>query len=130
YLEHAIQDARPDALGNRRVVSKQLQFAEVDEQGMAQSAGYAPYLDYRPLTTDEDLVVAPLRDVDWLKEGLEHHVLHYAVTDLVPPHLADVRQRKEQLVSKTSVAVKDRLTKEIIYWDNRALELRAQEDAG
>jgi superfamily II DNA or RNA helicase len=130
YLEHAIQDARADPSGNRRVVSKQLQFAEVNGDGAVRSAGYAPYLDYRPLTTDEEALAAPLRDLDWLKDGLDQRLLQYAVTELVPPHLADVRQRKEELVSKTRAAVKDRLTKEITYWDNRALELRAQEDAG
>ncbi|MCV4860762.1 hypothetical protein OFB63_32435, partial [Escherichia coli] len=34
------------------------------------------------------------------------------------------------LVSKTRAAVRERLTKEIQYWDARANELRAQEDAG
>jgi superfamily II DNA or RNA helicase len=130
YLEHAIQDARADATGNRRVVSKQFQFAEASEDGAVRSAGYAPYLDYRPLTPDEEVLADPLRDLDWLKDGLEKRILQHAVTQLVPPHLADVRQRKELLVSKTRAAVKDRLTKEINYWDNRALELRAQEDSG
>src|SRR5439155_22496088 len=46
YLEHAIQDARSDRSGGRRVVSKRLQFVEIDEKGGAQVAGYAPYLDY------------------------------------------------------------------------------------
>jgi len=46
YLEHAIQDARIDATGNRRVVSRELQFVEIDQQGAAASAGPAPYLDY------------------------------------------------------------------------------------
>ncbi len=33
YLEHAIQDARIDRTGGRRIVSKRLQFVEVDEHG-------------------------------------------------------------------------------------------------
>ena len=37
---------------------------------------------------------------------------------------------KEQLVQKTKNAVKARLTKEINYWDNRAYELKRQEEAG
>ena len=49
YLEHAIQDARTDRSGNRRVVSKQMQFVEIDNQGGTTTAGYAPYLNYRPL---------------------------------------------------------------------------------
>ncbi|HRZ77230.1 MAG TPA: DUF3883 domain-containing protein, partial [Bacteroidales bacterium] len=38
--------------------------------------------------------------------------------------------RKEEIVQKTSAAVKDRLTKEINYWDHRAQELKAQEQSG
>ena len=49
YLEHAIQDARMDRPGNRRIVSKQMQFVEIDNQGNTTTAGYAPYLNYRPL---------------------------------------------------------------------------------
>ncbi len=35
YLEHAIQDARTDAAGNRRVVSRELQFVEIDQNGVS-----------------------------------------------------------------------------------------------
>src|SRR5438105_9626019 len=33
YLEHAIQDARTDRAGNRRSVSKRMQFVEADARG-------------------------------------------------------------------------------------------------
>jgi hypothetical protein len=48
----------------------------------------------------------------------------------VPEHLAEVRGRKLALIAKTEAAVKDRLTKEITYWDHRAEELKLQEQAG
>ena len=35
-----------------------------------------------------------------------------------------------ELITKTTAAVKDRLTKEINYWDHRAQQLKAQEQAG
>ena len=41
-----------------------------------------------------------------------------------------MRRRKEELVDKTTAAVKDRLTQEIRYWDHRAIELKEQELAG
>ena len=44
--------------------------------------------------------------------------------------LEEVRSRKLELISKTEAAVKDRLTKEISYWDHRAEELKLQEQAG
>jgi hypothetical protein len=57
HLEHAIQDARGDPLGNRRTVSKQLQFVGASGDGTIRTAGSAPYLDYRPLTNDEEPLV-------------------------------------------------------------------------
>ena len=48
----------------------------------------------------------------------------------VDDNLAEVRGRKMDLVAKTEAAVKDRLTKEITYWDHRAEELKLQERAG
>ncbi|MDJ0775660.1 MAG: DUF3883 domain-containing protein [Mastigocoleus sp. MO_167.B18] len=53
----------------------------------------------------------------------------YAVRNLVPQHLQENKQRKEELTIKTMVAVKDRLTKEINYWDYRARELKIQQAA-
>ncbi len=60
YLEHSIQDARTDRAGNRRVVSKRLQFVEVDQTGQPKNAGPAPYLDYRPPTEQEVSALEPL----------------------------------------------------------------------
>jgi predicted HTH transcriptional regulator len=130
YLEHTIQDARSDRSGNRRVVSRQMQFIELNGQGQARMAGAAPYLDYRPLADDERRVVPAVMEQTCLQEDLEGQVLAYAVGELVPRHLANVRQRREELVAKIMAAVKDRLTKEIAYWDHRAEDLKAQEAAG
>jgi hypothetical protein len=57
YLEHSIQDARTDRAGNRRIVSKRMQFVEIDAQGQAINAGPAPYLNYRPPTAEETLTL-------------------------------------------------------------------------
>src|SRR3989440_556121 len=64
YLEHTIQDGSLDNTGKRREVSRQLQFIEIDEQGNVHAAGYAPFLDYRPLSEEEQLVVgmSPTRE--------------------------------------------------------------------
>ena len=48
----------------------------------------------------------------------------------MPEHLKEVRDGKLKLIAKTEVAVKDRLTKEITYWDHRAEQLKLQEKAG
>jgi len=130
YLEHAVQDARTDRSGNRRVISRQMQFVEVTRDGTTRLAGYAPYLDYRPPTEEETPLVTRLADEPWLREDVESKVLAHAVAHIVPAHFDDVRGRKEKLIGRTLVAVKERLTKEINYWDHRAAELKERELAG
>ncbi len=131
YLEHSILDGRTDRAGHRRLISKRLQFVETDELGTATRSGPAPFLDYRPASTEEAALLAPLVDrQDWLKGNLEEIVLAQAAIDLVPEHLAEVRERREDLVFRTLAAVQERLRGEIRYWDHRALQLQEQEQAG
>ena len=53
YIEHADPE-RPRTRGRpAQVVSKRLQFVELTEDWAPRIAGYAPYLDYRPLTEIE-----------------------------------------------------------------------------
>ena len=130
YLEHSIQDDRLDKGGSRRIVSRHVQFAEVDQAGTVKSAGYAPYLDYRPPHEDERALLAEWSEPSWLRDQIETQATNFAVAKLVPKHLAEVRARKEALVDKTLEAVKARLTTEINYWDHRAEQLKEQELAG
>ena len=130
YLSHAIQDGRVNPDGKRRIVSKRMQFLEILPDGSVQKAGYAPYLDYRAATDEERELAAPLLDEEWLKEEVEERAISYASVELVPGHLDEVKVQKEGLLEKTRAAVKDRLTKEINYWDHRANELRDEERAG
>jgi superfamily II DNA or RNA helicase len=130
YLEHGIQDARTNSTGTRRVVSRRMQYVEIDPEGNAQNAGYAPYLNYCPLPDEEKSAVEAVLEESWLRQDLESQATSYAISQLVPQHLQEVRQRKEELIAKTMAAVKDRLTKEINYWDHRAEDLKMQESAG
>lgn len=130
YLEHSIQDASTDASGKRRIVSRRMQYVEIDAEGKAQNAGYAPYLNYRSLSDAEKPFVASVLAESWLKQDLESQAIGYAIAHLVPHHLQEVRQHKEELIDKTIIAVKERLTKEINYWDQRAIVLSQQEAAG
>jgi hypothetical protein len=130
YLEHSITDGRLDANGQRRVSSRQVHFIETDREGAVHASGYAPYLDYRPLAENDRPLIAKILEDPWLHEDLEARAVGHAVAQLVPSHLDEVRERREELVEKTKVAVMDRLTKEINYWDHRAEELRVQEQAG
>ena len=131
YLEHSIQDARIiSSNGSRRLVSRRMQYVEIDSEGNTLNAGYAPYLNYRPLKDEEKGVLEKILEKSRLGTDLETQAKSYAISHLVTQHLHELKQRKEELVAKTITAVKDRLTKEINYWDHRAEELKIQEEAG
>jgi superfamily II DNA or RNA helicase len=132
YLEHSIQDAAVTRSGERRVVSQRMLYVELDADGNARHMQYAPYLDYRPLEEDEPDVDAFLArpECAWVTRELEQTAQAYAVSNVVPEHLDEVKSRKLELIAKTEAAVKERLTKEISYWDHRAEELKLQEQAG
>ena len=132
YLEHAIQDASLTRSGDRRVVSKRMLYVEIDADGVARHVHYAPYLDYRPLGADEPSVDTILSrpECAWITRELEQKAQGYAISQIVPEHLSEVRKGKLPLVAKTEAAVKERLTKEITYWDHRAAQLKAREEAG
>jgi len=130
YLEHAIQDARTNADGSRRVVLRRMHYVEIDEKGDTHNAGYAPYLDYRPLREDEKHLIPELLECYRFSKNIESKAIGYAIAHLVPQHFEEIRDRKEKLIDKTIAAVKERLTKEISHWDRRARELGDQEIAG
>jgi SNF2 family DNA or RNA helicase len=132
YLEHAIQDAGLNRDGSRRIVSRRLMYVELDEQSTVRHLQYAPYLDFRPLAVGEPDVETLLNRPEclWITRDLEQNAQGYAITHVVPDHLAEIKGRKLELIAKTEAAVKDRLTKEITYWDHRAEELMLQERSG
>jgi len=132
YLEHALQDAGQTLAGSRRVISKRMLYVELDAGGTTRHVHYAPYLDYRPLAEGEPSIDALLArpECRWISRELEQKAQGYAVAQVVPEHLKEVRDRKLKLIAKTEAAVKDRLTKEITYWDHRAEQLKLQEQAG
>ena len=132
FIEHALQDGRSTRAGERRVISKRVLFVEIQADGVSCHLHYAPYLDYRPLAADEPSVEAILQreECAWISRDLEQTAQAYAVARVVPEHLAEVRDARLALIRKTEQAVKDRLTKEISYWDNRAEQLKLDETAG
>ena len=131
YIEDAIQDGVVLPTGNKRIISKHVHFVELKEDGTAMNAGYAPYLDYRALTEDELPAVQDyIRHQPWLTQGVEELAKHYAISQIIPTHFAEVKEHKTKLLDKIAKAVKDRMTAEIQYWDFRAIDLRQKEAAG
>ena len=132
YLEHAIQDGSVLRNGERRAVSKRMLYVEIGASGVVRHLNYAPYLDYRPLQVGEPSVeiLVSRPEFAWITPELERKAQLHAIECVVPEHLEEVRGRRLELIRKTEAAVKDRLTKEINYWDHRAEELKHQEQAG
>ena len=131
YIEDAIQDGIILKNGQRRIISKNVRFVELKEDGSAKNAGYAPYLDYRALTEEEIPVVRKyVSSQDWLVQGVEEKAHNYAIENIVPVHLAEVKEHKLKLLNKIEHAVKQRMTETIQYWDGRAYELKQKELAG
>jgi hypothetical protein len=129
FFEHSVVDGNEMPAG-RRVVSRRFEFVELEQDGKAHIAGYAPYLDYRPATDEERLHLASLLREPWLRDDIERLGLDFAIETAVPAHLAEVRLRTDARVGKVRAAVRERLTMEIAYWDRRAAELQEQANAG
>jgi len=131
-LEHAIQDASLLPSGERRTISRRMLYVEKDGDGGTRDLHYAPYLDYRPLDEGEPAVgeILARPECAWIVRELEQAAGSYAIANVVPQHVSEVRGRRIAWIEKTRAAVKDRLTKEITYWDHRAEQLKLQEQAG
>ncbi len=108
-------------------------------------AGAAPYLDYRPATPveralifdeergmrrEEREVCPPLSSLLSPRSSLENQVLGYAIAQVAPGHVAEVRAQRLDHVDKVEREVKARLTREVTYWDRRAQDLKEKERAG
>lgn len=132
YMEHAIQDASTLPSGERRTVSKRMLYVEIDRSGRVRPLNHAPYLDLRPLAPDEPspAEIFALPECAWISTELEQRALEYAIGEMVPEHLNEVRARRFEMIERTRAAVRERLTKEIAYWDHQAEKLKIQEQAG
>jgi len=131
YIEDSFQDGKKISANEFRVINRSVQFVELDEAGNSRRAGYAPYLDYRSANEAETQAILDyVKSQAWLMDGVEDRALGYAIQNILPAHLRELREHREQMADKTAQAVKQRLTSEIQYWDRRAQELKAKEQAG
>ncbi|WP_369425230.1 DUF3883 domain-containing protein, partial [Methanothrix sp.] len=132
YMEHAIQDASTLPSGERRTVSRRMLYVEVDRSGGVRHLNSAPYLDLRPLAPGEpspaEILSRP--ECAWIGPELEQRALEHAIGEMVPEHLSEVRARRLEMVERTRAAVRERLTKEIAYWDHQAEKLKLLEREG
>ena len=131
YLEHAIADGRPAPRGGHTMVSRRFQFVGLRPDGETFGLDGAPYLDLRPPTEAERTLRQALLDAEWLiGDQVERAALDYAIAELVPQHASVVRAATLARVEKIEQKVRERLTQQITFWDNRANVLREQEEGG
>ena len=130
-LEHSIADGRPTRTQPHTVVSRRFEFVEIGGCG---SGGRCWLRAVPRLSADRPTRNTPRSsrscESEWLDTDLEAIGTDYAISVAVPQHLAQVRLHTDNRVDATLAAVKERLTREINYWDHRANELQLAVDAG
>lgn len=131
-VEHSVQDARPEPTGHARTISKRMIYLNVGPEGGRESVQYARFLDFRPLKEDEPRPdqILNLPECSWIDRDLESKAVEYVNSTVSPAHFEEIQGTRLAAISKTEAAVKDRLTKQISYWDHRSEELKLREKAG
>ena len=130
YLEHAIRDGRAAKSGEPRAVSQRLQFIHLKEDGSHRM----PVL--RPISTADQHGRGESRRRGYgvsAVAGRSRRAARARLRDRqrsCPQHLAEVKQRRLAEIDKVEREVRDRLNREINYWDTRAARLREEERAG
>jgi len=130
-LDHSIREGQPKREGEKpRIASRRLQFVEIDSQGNAYHAGWAPHLDLQPIDDYDRKLVQDVLDAPWINANLEGLALNHASQHLVPEHYQEVKTRRERQADKVLAAVNERLVKEINYWSDRYIKLSDDVAAG
>ena len=129
-IDHSVREGADPA----HVVSRRMQFVEIDPQGNTINAGWAPHLDMESIGKADLALIQDVFAAPWLNgtdaQNLEQVALAHASTHLVPEHFDEVRNRREKNVDKTLAAVHERLVKEINYWSDRYIKLQDDIAAG
>ena len=129
YLDHTITDGR-EVHGTRQVVSRRFHYVEIDHHGNARDPGDEPYLNYAPLTDEQQALLDGRLDLDWAGRTAEDTARSWAIEHLAGPHFDEVAAVTHARVEKVWDAVRLRLESEIRYWDQRTEEIKAQEIKG
>ena len=129
-IDHSVREGADPA----HVVSRRMQFVEIDPQGNTINAGWAPHLDMESISKADLALIQDVFEAPWLNgtdaKNLEQVALAHASMHLVPEHFDEVRNRREKNVDKTLAAVHERLVKEINYWSDRYIKLQDDIAAG
>ncbi len=126
-LDHSVREAKG---APPRVVSRRLQFVEVDQHATIFHAGWAPHLDLQPIDDNDIGLVQDILNAPWINLNLESLALNHASSHLVPEHYQEIKDRRSAQVDKVLSAVNERLVPEINYWQDRYIKLKNDVDAG
>lgn len=77
-----------------------------------------------PKESEREEILAVIQNADWLKGDVENIPISYAIKNLIPPNLHKITADKKIYLDKLERAVRERLSCEINYWDDKAHELR------
>lgn len=129
-IDHCVKEGN-DA---DRVVSRRMQFVEIDQNGTTTNAGWAPHLDLQPIDAADHKLIEDVLSALWLSgsggRDLEAMALAHASARLVPEHYTEVKERRERQIDKNLNAIHERLVKEINYWSDRYEKFKADLSAG
>ena len=84
-----ITDGR-EVHGARQVVSRQFHYVEIDRHGNAHDPGDEPYLNYAPLTDEQQALLDGCLDLDWAGRTAEDTARSWAIEHLAGPHFDEV----------------------------------------
>ena len=96
-LDHAVQDARPTAMGKPHIISEKLQFAAIGQDGGVNDAGIAPHLNLRPALSEETALLENGLSETWLRGDLERTAIEFATAELARAHVAGECRDKVEL---------------------------------
>ncbi|MDR0481697.1 MAG: DEAD/DEAH box helicase family protein [Cellulomonadaceae bacterium] len=130
-LEHDVTDGRTGTNGQPRVISRRAQYLRVNPDGEIIALSGSPIPNYDPAEPEERAAASTVLGEQWANGAdLVEHVVRQASVTVARTHADEVRNRVQEQVDKTERLVKERLLREINYWDRRAFELAEQEAAG
>ena len=121
-LRHAIRDGRTTQHGKPQTISERLQFIWLAAAAAA-GGGPAPHLDCRAASNDARATIAAVLNEAWLTAPLEERARTLAITDLVPGHLCEVKERRLPELDKIEAAVKERMRREITHLQHRTVSI-------
>ena len=130
-LEHDVTDGRIGRDGQPWVVSRRAQYARIDQDDAITPLTGSPIPNYEAPADNERALAQKILAEPWAQASdLDQRVIREASVTIARQHAEEVARRTSERVDKTERLVRERLTREINYWDQRAFELSEQERAG